>query len=202
MTQIRNVSLILTTLTLLPATAHATAIYTYGGYETLKPAKSEVGDEMNGLSLGATVQFDFYSAGMISALGGAGIRHSNISGKVDTPDKDPKVTFRNTWGLAELGVDAAVVPLLLNVQLTGSYEFGFGGNVEVEGISTKAKVDPSNRMAINARGLVTLFPFVKAGLEFSMHNGSLKTVADDAEKTSTTSDFSGMGIRGILGVSF
>jgi hypothetical protein len=202
--QMKKIALAALACSTIPTTGFGVMILGSVGYQSMT-AEQKAGDStekpLTGLGLGALVQFDLVSAKVVSLIAGAGLRNSNVSDEQD----GIKMTVNNFAATGELGVDAAVIPMLLNLQLTGSYDYGITGSIDYEpkfpGVDFK--VDKASSANINARGLVTVFPFVKLGLEASYRMASMTVKTEIAGVSDTeTTKLNGTSISGLVGFSF
>lgn len=176
--------------------AQAFNILGSGSYESMKSENSD--DALTGFGLGLTAQADVFSAGIVSVIGGLGIRNSTVTFEQDVLGTKLETKMTNTWIGAEAGVDAALVPMLLNGQLVVGYDYGLSGTASIG--DTNRDITKASRLALTPRVLLTVLPFIKVGAEYSMYMNGSMTVKGDTSDSET--DFTGHRFGGIVGFSF
>ena len=199
--------------------AEAVSVRVVGGvgYGSITSEKKEGAEKdpepITGWTASAIGEVGFFdSIPGFSLLGGAGLKYYSLSSNID----DVTSTFKPLNGLAEVGAEFSLVPML-RLQGLVSYELLLAATSEAKGTSdgkdfeAKLKVEKFEKIGLTGRALFTVAPFVSVGVAPTYTFGKLKQKVESVkfdgvepsgvDKSSTESKFTGWDAQLVLAIT-
>lgn len=175
-------------------------VFASGGYAKLTSTDSDStsDDVLTGLEGKLAGHYDVLSPiPGLAIYAGPEVRSGSYTNEQTTDGVSVKSTMDKTLAGVEAGVSFGLIPLL-TLQAGFNYNIPLSTKVEAKSafVSVSAKGTSGSETGVTLRGLITPFPLIRLGVEYSMGSGKDKfeNVPDEAKY-----DF--WAARGVVGIA-